>query len=186
MDAPPTNGSTNLGDLRQGRGRPLRLRRQLSLPNFFEGQGCVGLQMAQPPPLRFPPDRPDPAHNQVNQATETQGSVSGPALEEQTLVRRAVLAALSSPVAHSPETGPPFSGEQNGTAPTAQTVGAAPLASLWEPSDLPESVLNTISQVRTPSTRQLYALKWSVFSAWCTARGTDSISCDICLILSFL
>uniref|UniRef100_A0A671N354 XK-related protein n=1 Tax=Sinocyclocheilus anshuiensis TaxID=1608454 RepID=A0A671N354_9TELE len=40
-DAPPSNGSENLGDLRQGRGRPLRLRRQLSLPNLlFEGQEC--------------------------------------------------------------------------------------------------------------------------------------------------
>ncbi len=27
VDAPPTNGSQNLGDLRQGRGRPLRLKR---------------------------------------------------------------------------------------------------------------------------------------------------------------
>ncbi len=31
----------------------------------------------------------------------------------------------------------------------------------WEPSDLPESVLNTIYHARAPSTRHLYALKWS-------------------------
>ncbi len=29
-----------------------------------------------------------------------------------------------------------------------------------------QDVLNTISQARAPSTRHLYALKWSVFSAW--------------------
>ncbi len=34
--------------------------------------------------------------------------------------------------------------------------------------------------------RRLYALKWSVFAAWCSTRGTDPISCDISLILSFL
>ncbi len=91
VDASPTNSSQNLGDLRQGRGRPLHLRRQLSLPNlFFEGQGCVGLRLAQPPPLYFSPDRPDPTGNQANQGTEAQDSVSGPALEEPTLVRRAV------------------------------------------------------------------------------------------------
>ncbi|XP_048019354.1 uncharacterized protein LOC125250684 [Megalobrama amblycephala] len=52
--------------------------------------------------------------------------------------------------------------------------------------DLPENVQNTISQARAPSTRCLYALKWSVFSAWCTARGEDPSTCDISLILSFL
>ncbi len=44
--------------------------------------------------------------------------------------------------------------------PPAQSMGATFLASQWEPSDLPESVLNTISQARALSTRYLYALKW--------------------------
>ncbi len=47
-------------------------------------------------------------------------------------------------------------------------------------------MLNTISQVRAPSTRRLYALKWSVFSAWCTTHGADLEVCDISLILSFM
>ncbi len=34
--------------------------------------------------------------------------------------------------------------------------------------------------------RRLYALKWSVFPAWCTTRGKESTSCDISVILSFL
>ncbi len=34
--------------------------------------------------------------------------------------------------------------------------------------------------------RCLYALKWSVFSAWCTTCGADPEECDISLILSFL
>ncbi len=54
VDAPPTNGSGNLGNLRQARGRPLRFRRQNSLPNlFFKGHGCVDPQLVQPPPLCF-------------------------------------------------------------------------------------------------------------------------------------
>ncbi len=63
-------------------------------------------------------------------------------------------------------------------------MGATSLASRWEPSDLPESVLNTISQPRAPSTRRLYSLKWSVFSTWCTTRGVDPVVCDISFILS--
>ncbi len=65
-------------------------------------------------------------------------------------------------------------------------MSATSLASQLEPSDLPERLLNTIYQTRAPSMRYLYALKWSVFSAWCTIRGTDPVVCDISLILSFL
>ncbi len=159
VDAPPTNGSGNMGNLRQARGRPLRLRRQHSLPNFFsKGQGRVDPRLAQPPPSCLSPDCPDPAGNQANPGTEAQSSVSGPALEEQALVRGAVSAAHCSPVAHSPETRPRLSGERNDLAPPARTLGVTSLASWWEPSDLPESVLNTIYQARAPSTRHLYAL----------------------------
>ncbi len=138
-------------------------------------------RLAQPPPLCFCPNRPDPAGNQVNQETEAQSPVSVLAL-----VRRAGATAHCSPMAHSPDTRPPLSGERNDLAPPARTMGATSLASWWESSGLPESVLNTISQSRAPSTRRLYALKWSVFSTWCTTRGADPVVCDISLILSFL
>ncbi len=74
--------------------------------------------------------------------------------------------------------------QANGTilAPPVRHKGATSLASQWEPSDLPESVLNTISQARAPSLRRLYVLKWTVFSAWCTTRGADPVVCDISLI----
>ncbi len=65
-------------------------------------------------------------------------------------------------------------------------MGATYLASQWEPSVFPENLLNTISQAKAPSTRRLYALKWSVFSAWFTTHGADPEVCDISLILSFL
>ncbi len=43
VDAPSADGSEDLEDLWQGRSRPYRLQRQLSLPNLlFEGQGRVG------------------------------------------------------------------------------------------------------------------------------------------------
>ncbi|KAL0204017.1 hypothetical protein M9458_002035, partial [Cirrhinus mrigala] len=70
--------------------------------------------------------------------------------------------------------------------PPAQAVGPAPLASGRESMNLSESVLNTISEARAPSTRRLYALKWSVFSAWCSTRSEEPVSCDISVILSFL
>ncbi len=54
-DAPSADGSEDLEELWQGRSRPFRLQRQLSLPNLlFEGQGRVGPGLAQPPPLCIP------------------------------------------------------------------------------------------------------------------------------------
>ncbi len=76
--------------------------------------------------------------------------------------------------------------QANGFGTPSLNYGATSLASRWEHSDLPEIVLNTISQARAPSTWCLYALKWSVFSAWCTTRGADPVVCNILLILSFL
>ncbi len=56
VNAQSADGSENLGDLWRGRGRTLRLMKQLSLPDLsFEGRGCVAPRMAQPPPLRIPP-----------------------------------------------------------------------------------------------------------------------------------
>ncbi|KAL0153933.1 hypothetical protein M9458_050764, partial [Cirrhinus mrigala] len=111
----------------------------------------------------------------------------GPSLEKPALVLGAVPAARSSPLAHSPETRPPLSGERDNMAPPAQTVGPAPLVSGWESMNLSESVLNTISLARVLSTRCLYALKcWSFFSAWCSTRGKDPASCDLSVKLSFL
>lgn len=52
--------------------------------------------------------------------------------------------------------------------------------------ELPKGVLNTITEARAPSTRCLYALKWSVFSSWCSARDLDRCSCEVPVVLSFL
>ncbi len=39
---------------------------------------------------------------------------------------------------------------------------------------------------RAPSTRCLYALKWSVFSTWCQDRDLDPVTSDVSVVLSFL
>ncbi len=184
MDVTPASGSQNLGDLWQGRGWPLCLKRQHQF--FFKDQGHVGPQLAQPPLVCFYPDHSDPSGNQASQVTQTQGPSGGPALEEPALGLRAVSAADSSPMAHSPEARPSLSSEQDDLALPARAVGSAPMGSRWESAYLPKSILNTISQARAPSTRCLYALKWSVFSAWCATRGEDPAPCDISVILSFL
>ncbi len=85
-----------------------------------------------------------------------------------------------------PETGSPFSGERNNMAPSTRAVGSLHLAAQREPTGLPERVLNTISEARAPSTRRLYALKWSVFSTWCLNRGENPSTSELAVVLSFL
>ncbi len=46
----------------------------------------------------------------------------------------------------------------------------------WDAADLsglPPAVVETITQGRAPSTRQTYALKWSLFANWCSSRRED-------------
>ncbi len=99
---------------------------------------------------------------------------------------RADSATDSSPLARAPETGSPLSGERNNMTPSTRAVGFLPLAAQREPTGLPERVLNTISEARAPSTRRLYALKWSVFSTWCLNRGENPSTSELAVVLSFL
>ncbi len=187
VDAPSAGGSEDLEDLWQGRSRPFRLQRQLSLPNLlFEGQGRVGPRLAQPPPLCISPDRPASTGRQACQGTGSQGAIGGPLVEEPTLLVRADSATDSSPLARAPETGSPLSGERNNMAPSTRAVGSLHLAAQREPTGLPERVLNTISEARAPSTRRLYPLKWSVFSTWCLNRGENPSTSELAVVLSFL
>ncbi|KAL0151921.1 hypothetical protein M9458_052773 [Cirrhinus mrigala] len=168
-------------------GRSLARQRQLSLPNiFFERERCIGPRLAQPPPVCFSPDVFDSSNTQTSQGTTSQAPPGGPALEDSAMVPGAMSAALRSPLADPLETRPSLSDERGHLASPAQSMGLTPVVFEREPENLSEGVLNTISQARAPSTRRLYAFKWSVFSTWCSTRGKNPVSCDISVILSFL
>ncbi len=53
-------------------------------------------------------------------------------------------------------------------------------------SGLPQAVVDTITQARAPSTRQAYALKWSLFANRCFSRQEDPRRCMIGVVLTFL
>ncbi len=48
----------------------------------------------------------------------------------------------------------------------------------------PQAVVETITQARAPSTRQAYALKWSLFANWCSSRGENPRRCTMRVVLS--
>ncbi len=83
MDAPPARGSENLGSLWQSSSRPLRLQRQLSLPNlFYIEHGCPGPQVALSSALCFPSSRSAIVGTQVSQGATAQADSNSPPLEE--------------------------------------------------------------------------------------------------------
>ncbi len=96
----------------------------------------------------------------MNQGTDAQSFVSGPTLEEPALVRGAVSAAHCSPVAHSPDTRAPLSGERNDLARPARTIFGLSMGA-FGPS---RGVLNTISQAKCleASRRQCFSLRNSI------------------------
>ncbi|XP_048057412.1 zinc finger protein 271-like [Megalobrama amblycephala] len=124
--------------------------------------------------------------HQANQGRQAQSSVSGPTLEEPDLDLGAVQAFYDSSMADPPETRPSLSGEQNNLAPAAGVLGSTSVDPRRELSDLPRNVLDTISHARAPSTRRLYAQKWSDFVSWCSTRNIDPDECDVSSILTFL
>ncbi len=74
-------------------------------------------------------------------------------------------------------------------APASRSVEppcVAPGRDVAELSDLPPAVVETITQAKAPSTRQTYALKWSLFANWCSSRQEDPRRCTIGVVLSFL
>ncbi len=95
----------------------------------------------------------------------------------------------STSLAHSSEEGPPFSGARHHMAPASRSMEPPCVASGRDAADLsglPPAVVETIIQARAPSTRQTYALKWSLFATWCSSRREDPRRCTIGVVLSFL
>ncbi len=130
-------------------------------------------------PIAFPPIALLP---QVLGAT-AHASSNSPPLEEPAVGIGVIPAARSSPVANPPETGPPLSSERHALASTARVMGPACVAAQREPFDLPERVLTTMAEARASFTRHHYALKWSVFSAWCQDRDLDLVTSDVSVVL---
>ncbi|KAI2664097.1 Gag-Pol polyprotein [Labeo rohita] len=130
-------------------------------------EGRVGPRLAQPHPLCFSPGILDSSSTQASQGTETQTPSGGPSLEKPALVLRAVPAARSSPLAHSPEMRPPL-GERDNMAPPAQAVGPASLLSGRESMNLSEKLLD---KGHSPSTLKVYVAAITASHALTTGQS---------------
>ncbi len=109
--------------------------------------------------------------------------------EDPDLVSRTHFPRDSTSLPHSSEEGPPFSGARHHMAPASRSMEppcVAPGRDAADLSGLPPAVVETIIQARAPSTRQTYAMKWSLFATWCSSRREDPRRCMIGVVLYVL
>ncbi|CAM4711693.1 unnamed protein product [Leuciscus chuanchicus] len=112
-----------------------------------------------------------------------------PALAGQSMVSRSCVPPRRASSGASCQEGPSVPSRGLNISPPPSTVEPVGLASegaqLIE-SGLSTEVVETILQSRAPSTRKLYALKWRVFTSWCSDRRLDPVNCPIGTVLEFL
>ncbi len=193
---PSRDDPADLESIRGSSGRPVCLPRVLPLPAvLLPDRGPprhrrTGTQLASGlTQVCVSPS--EPTRTDIVQAQGGRGA--GPAgcapLAHPDLVSRTHFPRDSTSLAHSSEEGPPFSGARHHMAPASRSMEPPCVAPGQDAADLtglPPAVVETIIQARAPSTRQTYALKWSLFATWCSSRREDPRRCTIGVVLSFL
>ncbi len=196
MATPSRDDPADLESIRGSSGRPVCFPRVLPLPAVFlpdrgpPRHGRTGTQLASGSmQVSISPSEPARTDTVQGQGGRGAGPTGRAVLAHPDLVSRTHSPRNSPSLAHSSEEGPPFSRDRHNMAPTSRSVEpscVAPGRDAADLSGLPQAVVETITQARAPSTRQAYALKWSLFANWFSSRREDPRSCTIGVVLSFL
>ncbi len=196
MATPSRDDPADLESIRGSSGRPVCFPRVLPLPAVFlpdrghPRHGRAGTQLASGSmQVCISPSEPARTDTVQSQGGRGAGPAGRAVLAHPDLVSRTHSPRDSPSLAHSSEEGLPFSGARHHLAPASRPVEPPCVAPGWDAADLsglPQAVVETITQARAPSTRQAYALKWSLFANWCSSRREDPRRCTIGVVLSFL
>ncbi len=183
MATPSRDDPADLESIRGSSGRPVCFPRVLPLPAVFlpdrghPRHGRTGTQLALGSmQVCISPSEPARTDTVQGQGGRGAGPAGRAVLAHPDLVSRTHSPRDSPSLAHSSEEGPPFSGARHHLAPASRPVEppcVAPGRDAADLSGLPQAVVETITQARAPSTRQAYALKWSLFANWCSSRRED-------------
>ncbi len=193
---PSRDDPADLESIRGSSGRPVCLPRVLPLPAvLLPDRGPprhrrTGTQLASGlTQVCVSPSEPTRTDTVQAQGGRGAGPAGCAPLAHPDLVSRTHFPRDSTSLAHSSEEGPPFSGARHHMAPASRSMEppcVAPGRDAADLSGLPPAVVETIIQARALSTRQTYALKWSLFATWCSSRREDPRRCTIGVVLSFL
>ncbi len=112
-----------------------------------------------------------------------------PAVAGQSMVPRFNIPSRQASFGAPRQEGPSVPSRGLNISPPNRTVETMVLASegaLLIDSGLSTEVVETILHSRAPSTRKLYALKWKVFTSWCSDHQLDPVNCPVGTVLGFL
>ncbi|KAK3556184.1 hypothetical protein QTP70_005577 [Hemibagrus guttatus] len=112
-----------------------------------------------------------------------------PRLASLSLVRGPCLPSRRHSLGDSHQGKSPLSGARGNSPPPPgdmEALGVAPEGDQFLEAGLSSEVVETLLNARAPSTRKLYALKWRLFSLWCSHREQDPVHCPIGTVLGFL
>ncbi|KAL0151772.1 hypothetical protein M9458_052923 [Cirrhinus mrigala] len=188
--------AANLDGLLSSRGRPLRDSGEcamsplvLSSSSSSSGAGRYGTDLAEASSVRLSPGGSAPRSSGKSPPGCGQPTASSAILAGPSLVYEPNFPPRRLSVGDSDLEGPSLSGRGLGLAPSPRVVEPVGLASEGAQliaSGLSAEVVQTILQSRAPSTRKLYALRWKLFTSWCTSRQQDPVNCPIGTVLEFL
>ncbi len=196
MALPSRDDPADLEAIRGSSGRSACFPRVLPLPAVFlpdrghPRHGCTGTQLASGSmQVCISPSELARTDSVQGQGGRGAGPAGRAVLAHPDLVSRTHSPRNSPSLTHSSEERPPFSGAQHHLAPASRPVEPPCVAPGLDTADLSvllQAVVETITQARAPSTRQAYALKWSLYANWCSSRREDPRRCMIGVVLSFL
>ncbi|XDV38776.1 hypothetical protein PO909_008118 [Leuciscus waleckii] len=196
MEAPPRGGGADMEGVWPSTSGSVCVSRDVSLSTLVlphasssSGTGCYGTDMAEATSVRLSPSGSAPGSSGKSSQGPGPSTSYSPALAGQSMVSRPCVPPRRASSGATRQEGPFVPGRGLNISPPPRTVEPVGLASegaqLIE-SGLSTEVVETILQSRAPSTRKLYALKWRVFTSWCSDRRLDPVHCPIGTVLEFL
>ncbi len=193
MEAPPQGAGADMEGVRLGTSWSVIISRDVSLftlvlPHASSSTrtGRDGEDVAETSSVCISPDQYAPGS-----PGESSGSATShcPAVAGQSMAPRYNIpswwASSGAPLQEGPSV-PRRGLEISPPTRAVETVGlASEGAQLIDPG-LSTEFVETIFHSRAPSTINLYALKWRVFTSWCSDHQLDPVNCPVGTVLEFL
>ncbi len=167
----------------------LRSRPLCKLESSTSRTGCDGADVAEASSVCISPNRSGPGS--PGESSLGPGSTTShcPAVAGQSMVPRYNIPSRRASSGAPRQEGPSVPSRGLDISPptsTVETVGLASEGAQLIDSGLSTEVVETILHSRAPSTRKLYALKWKVFTSWCSDHQLDPVNRPVGTVLEFL
>ncbi len=196
MEAPPRGGGADMEGVWPGTSGSVCVSRDVSLPTLVlphasssSWTGCDDTDVAEASSVCISPDRSAP--RSIGESSPGPGPTTSycPAVAGQSMVPKSIIPSRRASSGAPRQEGPSVPSGGLDISPrsrTMETVGLASEGTQLINSGLSNEVVETILHSRAPSTRKLYALKWKVFTSWCSDHQLDPVNCPVGTVLEFL